>query len=77
MKLKFLTLLVIFIGFCGFSQENISYQTPPKEIMALADFDRAPSISMDKDREYILFSYVSQAKSSSFLSNRQVFALTP
>ncbi len=57
MKSKILHLLFLFIGFLGFSQENISYQTPPKEILALADYERAPSISMDKDRQYILFSY--------------------
>jgi dipeptidyl aminopeptidase/acylaminoacyl peptidase len=57
MKFKFLNLFFLFIGFISFSQENISYQTPPKEIIALADFERAPSISMDKDRQYILFSY--------------------
>ena len=57
MKSKFLHLLFLFIGFLGFSQENISYQTPPKEILALADYERAPSISMDKDRQYVLFSY--------------------
>lgn len=57
MKLKILNLLFLILGCMGFSQENISYQTPPKEILALADYERAPSISMDKDRNYILFSY--------------------
>lgn len=57
MKFKLLNYLLLFVGFFSFAQENISYQMPPKEILALADYERAPSISMDKDRNYILFSY--------------------
>jgi len=57
MKSTFFKFLFLILGFIGFSQENISYQTPPKEILALADYERAPSISMNKERNYILFSY--------------------
>lgn len=57
MQSKILQLLFLFVGCVSFSQENISYQMPPKEILDLADYERAPSISMDKDRNYILFSY--------------------
>ena len=39
------------------AQENLKYQLPPKEILALADYDRAPSVSMDTKKEYMLLSY--------------------
>ena len=39
------------------AQENIVYHLPSKEILALADFERAPSVNMDTKKEYMLLSY--------------------
>jgi len=39
------------------AQEDIHYQLPPAEILTLADFDRAPSVSIDSKKNYMLFSY--------------------
>lgn len=72
MKLKFLNSLFLFIGFVGISQENITYQMPPKEILALADYERAPSISMDENREYILFSYRNTYKNLEDLNQEEM-----
>ena len=55
MKFKFI--LLLFIGFTAFSQENIVFQKPSASILALADFQRAPSVSMDSKKEYMLLSY--------------------
>ena len=37
------------------SQENITYQLPPAEILRLVDIERAPSVNMDSKGEQMLF----------------------
>ncbi|WP_438965655.1 prolyl oligopeptidase family serine peptidase [Flavobacterium sp.] len=54
---KVISILFLCFGFFSLAQENLTYQTPPKEILALADYEITPSISMDKDRNYMLLSY--------------------
>lgn len=58
MKLRSLS-VIIFLGtfFSTSAQENVTYQTPSPEILALADYERAPSVSMDTKKEYMLLSY--------------------
>lgn len=56
MKLK-LAFFCFAFGFTVLAQENISYQKPSKSILELADFERAPSVSMDTKKEYLLLSY--------------------
>ncbi|MGO4772406.1 prolyl oligopeptidase family serine peptidase [Flavobacterium sp. W22_SRS_FK3] len=63
MKLKVTLLLFLSIGFAAFAQENLTYQKPSKSILELADFDRAPSVSMDTKKEYMLLSYRNTYKS--------------
>lgn len=57
--LKFLFFTSCFL----FAQENITYQLPPAEILTLADFDRAPSVSMDTKKAFMLLSYRNTYKS--------------
>ncbi|HCQ12128.1 prolyl oligopeptidase family serine peptidase [Flavobacterium sp.] len=57
MKIRILSLFFIGLGFSSFAQENLSYKKPSAEIMALADYERAPSVSMDSKKEYMLLSY--------------------
>lgn len=58
MNLYFKTLLALIFGTSTMvAQENVTYQKPSKEIMQLADFERAPSISMDSKKEIMLLSY--------------------
>lgn len=45
------------------AQENLTYQKPSAEILALADYQRAPSVSMDSKKEYMLLSYRNTYKS--------------
>lgn len=54
------------------SQENISYQTPPKEIMALVDIERAPVVNMDSKGEQMLFFYRSTFKTLSDLNQPEI-----
>jgi len=57
MKIRILSMFIIGLGFSSFAQENLSYKKPSSEIMALADYERAPSVSMDSKKEYMLLSY--------------------
>ena len=59
--------ILLFIAFylsapIAVAQENLTYQKPSATILALADYERAPSVSMDSKKEYMLFSYRSTYK---------------
>ncbi len=53
--------LLLFFAFLqmlfSVAQENLTYQKPPKSILDLADYQRAPSVSMDTKKIYMLLSY--------------------
>lgn len=72
--MKKLSLLVA--AFCSifyfFSQENVTYQKPPKEILELVDIERAPSISIDSKNENILFTYRKMYKNLEDLSQDEM-----
>ncbi|MFY7739455.1 MAG: prolyl oligopeptidase family serine peptidase [Flavobacterium sp.] len=72
MKLRFIILL--FLGFTcfTFAQENLSYQKPSAEILALADYERAPSVSMDSKKEYMLLSYRNTYKTLDDLNQEEM-----
>lgn len=50
-------LALILAGLPMIAQENISYQKPSKEILQLADYERAPSVSMNSSKEWMVLSY--------------------
>jgi dipeptidyl aminopeptidase/acylaminoacyl peptidase len=56
MKLR-LAFIGLLISTLSWTQENVTYQKPSAEILALADYERAPSVSMDTKKEYMLLSY--------------------
>ena len=70
MKLKIILFLII--GFSGFSQENLTFQKPSPSILALADFERAPSVSMDSKKEYMLLSYRNTYKTLDDLNQEEM-----
>lgn len=45
------------------AQENLSYQLPPKSILQLADYERAPQVSIDTKKENMLLIYRATYKS--------------
>ena len=57
--MNFKITLYFFLGFglTVFAQENLTYQKPSKEILALADYQRAPSVLMDTKKEWMLLTY--------------------
>ena len=54
------------------SQENLPYQLPPKSILQLADYERAPQVSIDTKKEYMLLTYRSTYKSLEDLNQQEM-----
>ena len=71
MKLKVTLLLFLSFGF-GFAQENLTYQKPSKSILDLADYERAPTVSMDTKKEYMLLAYRSTYKTLEDLNQEEL-----
>ncbi|MDN3706078.1 prolyl oligopeptidase family serine peptidase [Myroides ceti] len=58
MKLIYCSILALLIANTSMiAQENITYQKPSKEILALADFERAPTVSIDSKKETMVLLY--------------------
>ncbi|SNR63369.1 Dipeptidyl aminopeptidase/acylaminoacyl peptidase [Lutibacter flavus] len=62
----------MFLGSILYSQENITYQKPPQEILELAEAPLAPSIRMDNKGEKIVFLYRSNFKNIEELSETEM-----
>lgn len=56
----------------GYSQENIEYQKPPASILELVDVERAPIVSMDSEKEQMIFYYRNAFKTLSDLSQPEL-----
>jgi dipeptidyl aminopeptidase/acylaminoacyl peptidase len=72
MKLKVTLLLFLNIGFFAFAQENLTYQKPSKSILDLADYERAPTVSMDTKKENMLLQYRSTYKTLDDLNQEEL-----
>lgn len=73
MKKDIFIIALLFFG-CNlfFAQENVNYQKPPKEILELADYERAPSVSMDDKKDFMLLSYRNTYKSLDELNQEEM-----
>lgn len=71
MKQRFLSLFLL-TGLCVFAQENLTFQKPSAEILALADYQRAPSVTMDSKKEWMLLSYRDTYKSLEDLNQEEL-----
>jgi len=69
---KHLSILLLLTFFVINAQENITYQKPSAEILALADYERAPSVSMDTKKEYMLLSYRNTYKTLDDLNQEEM-----
>lgn len=67
-----IALIALLLAAPARAQEGLSYQLPPAEILALADFQRAPSVSMDSKKENMLLIYRSTYKSLDELSQDEL-----
>jgi dipeptidyl aminopeptidase/acylaminoacyl peptidase len=71
---------IILLGFSAFfislltmkAQENLNYQKPSREILELVDYDRAPSVSMDEKKEYMVLSYQNTYKTLDDLNQEEL-----
>ncbi|MDR1054528.1 MAG: prolyl oligopeptidase family serine peptidase [Prevotellaceae bacterium] len=70
-KVIFLVLLLL-VSWQLAAQEDLKYQKPPKEILELADFERAPSLSMDSKNKNMVFMYRSTYKTLIDLSEEEM-----
>ena len=71
MKLK-VTLLLLSLSLSAIAQENLTYQKPSKTILDLVDYQRAPSVSMDTKKEYMLLSYRNTYKTLDDLNQEEL-----
>ncbi|PBJ13796.1 prolyl oligopeptidase family serine peptidase [Flavobacterium sp. ACN6] len=72
MKLKVTLFLLFSCGFYSFAQENLTYQKPSKSILDLADYQRAPTVSMDTKKENMLLMYRNTYKTLDDLNQDEV-----
>lgn len=61
--LRITLLALIFATSPMIGQENITFQKPSQEILQLADYERAPSVSMSSDKQWMVLSYRNTYKS--------------
>jgi dipeptidyl aminopeptidase/acylaminoacyl peptidase len=70
MKIK--VALFLFLSIYAYGQENVSYQKPPKEILALAEYDQAPTVNMDSKKQFMILSYQNAYKSLDDLNQSEM-----
>ncbi len=54
------------------AQENLTYQKPSREILELADYQRAPGVVMDDKKEYMIFTYQNTYKTLDDLNQEEL-----
>lgn len=69
---KIFTLSLLFFVILGFSQENLGYQKPSKEILDLVDAPLAPSVLITDNGEYMIMLYRDAYKTMTELSETEL-----
>lgn len=64
--------LLLLLSLTTHAQENITFQKPTSEILALADFIRPPQIKISSDNKWMLFTYRSTYKSLAELGQEEM-----
>lgn len=72
MKKQLFLILALLLSLSIYSQENLTYQKPPKEILELADFERAPTLMMDSKRTKMIFQFRNTYKTLAELSEQEM-----
>ena len=73
MKAKLILIVIALMALSkNKAQENLAYQLPPKSILQLADYERAPQVSIDTKKEYLLLNYHSTYKSLEDLNQQEI-----
>ena len=71
-KLILAGFLACFSSICVFAQEDLGYQTPPKEILDLVDVQLSPSVFMNEEQTYMVMVYRDLYKSIEELSQEEL-----
>lgn len=69
---KHVFIYFLLSGLFGFAQQNLTYQTPPDEILELADVELAPGVQIDSKGEYMVLISRNQYKSIAELSETEL-----
>lgn len=64
--------VIAFMTAYSFAQEKIEFQKPSAEILELADFERAPSVYMTPNKEWMVFAYRNTYKTLDDLSQDEM-----
>jgi dipeptidyl aminopeptidase/acylaminoacyl peptidase len=73
MKKVILVLIALFsFELLTEAQENLTFQKPSAEILTLADYVRAPTVTMDSKKEYMLLRYRDTYKSLNDLNQEEL-----
>ena len=72
MKNIIASICLLALSSIALAQENLTYQVPSQEILELADYQRAPSVSMDTKKEYMVLSYRNSYKTLSDLNQEEM-----
>lgn len=73
MKKAIMSLALFISNFAAINaQENLTYQKPPKEIMELFDYQRAPGVLMDEKKEILVFTYTNTYKTLDDLNQEEM-----
>jgi len=72
MKLLYKSVFFLLLSTPLFAQENLKYQKPSKEILALAEYERAPSVNMDTKKEWMVLTYRNTYKNLDDLNQEEM-----
>lgn len=72
MKLRIFSILFILLNCPIWAQENLNYQKPSQSILDLADYQRAPFVTMDTKKEYLLLTFRDTYKSLNDLNQEEL-----
>jgi dipeptidyl aminopeptidase/acylaminoacyl peptidase len=72
MKIRASVFAFLCFSLSAIAQENLDYQKPSKTILDLADYQKAPSVSMDAKKEHMLLSYRSTYKTLDDLNQEEL-----
>ncbi len=71
--MRLFNFLILFFFFSTiYAQQNISYQTPPQDILDLVDVELAPSVRLDNDKENMVLLYRNAYKTIEELSQDEL-----
>lgn len=69
---RLIYVLIFFVALNASAQNNIDFQKPPKDILELADVERAPSVILDNQKENMILLYRSAYKTIEELSQEEM-----